>query len=335
MKQVFSAVAKAGLLIGIGGVLGWWVGTRAFPGTPTDFHALRSPNGGFKYINPLIGFDVLEQKNFNEFKPLKYEIAGIIDRAEADSGVDLVSVYYRNPDNGHWMGINENEVYLPASLLKVPIMVAYFKKAESEPGVLRERVFVNAPSDTAPESPNNLPSKLVPGQTYTTEELIAAMIKDSDNQAKDLLLRNIDASSLEEVFSDLGVEIPPRRGSEYGISAKTYSMFFRTLYSATYLNRAMSEKALSLLASASFHDGIVRGVPAGTMVAHKYGERGIVIGSTIAGIDFHDCGMVYFPRHPYLLCVMTRGKNIADLEKIVQDISAAVWSQESHVASGR
>lgn len=257
---------------------------------------------------------------------MKSAVDGVISSATESGDVDLVSVYYRNPGNGHWFGINESEKYLPASLLKVPIMIAYFKKAESDPKVLTERLTYTGPEPDA-ESKHDLSSTLIPKQSYTVERLINEMIVESDNGAKDLLLRNIDAVSLEEVFTDLGIEVPPRQGGSYGISAKIYSMFFRTLYSATFLNREMSEKALAILAHASFADGLVKGVPPGIVVAHKYGEHGVYSGDKEIGIEFHDCGMVYYPQHPYLVCVMTMGKNISSLEKMVQTISRLVYDE--------
>ena len=42
-----------------------------------------------------------------------------------------ISFYYRDLNHGAWIGINENEKYTPSSLLKVTIMIAYFKEAES------------------------------------------------------------------------------------------------------------------------------------------------------------------------------------------------------------
>jgi hypothetical protein len=37
--------------------------------------------------------------------------------------------------------------------------------------------------------------------------------------------------------------------------------------------------------------------------------------------ELHDCGIVYLPDNPYLLCVMTKGNDFAKMEKIIEEIS--------------
>ena len=53
-------------------------------------------------------------------------------------------------------------------------------------------------------------------------------------------------------------------------------------------------------------------VPAGTVIAHKFGEWGR---ERPEGFEqqFHDCGIVYRPGRPYLACVMTRGRSLPTL----------------------
>ena len=162
------------------------------------------------------------------------------------------------------------------------------------------------------------------GESYTIEQLIEYMIKYSDNNAKQILLRMADPASLLEVTSDLGIPTP-KAGEDYVISPKMYSLFFRVLYNATYLNRAFSERAVNLLLQADFADGLVAGVPIGTEVAHKFGEASTTI-DTVTGFELHDCGVVYLPNHPYFLCVMTKGISVSDLEETIRSISQRTYS---------
>ena len=84
----------------------------------------------------------------------------------------------------------------------------------------------------------------------------------------------------------------------------------------------MSEKALQILASADFHKGIVAGVPAGTIVAHKFGERAFADNNIK---QLHDCGIVYSPSGPYLVCIMTRGASFEVLEDVIAGVSAILY----------
>jgi hypothetical protein len=85
----------------------------------------------------------------------------------------------------------------------------------------------------------------------------------------------------------------------------------------------MSEKALSYLAETTFDKGLVAGVPEAVAVAHKFGEAGREDGS----LQFHDCGIVYYPGRPYILCVMTRGGSFEPLYAAVADISRTVYEE--------
>jgi len=102
----------------------------------------------------------------------------------------------------------------------------------------------------------------------------------------------------------------------------------RQLYNATYLRPDLSELALSWLAQSTFRDALVAGVPPGTVVAHKFGERVAVDPQTGRELaQLHDCGVGYFPENPYVLCVMTRGSELGELMQVVREISQRVYQE--------
>jgi beta-lactamase class A len=110
------------------------------------------------------------------------------------------------------------------------------------------------------------------------------------------------------------------------VSPRAYASFFRRLYNATFLTRELSERALDILSKTDFADGLRAGVPADVVVAHKFGERGIYEDGRVVGVELHDCGIVYAPAGPYLICVMTGGSDEKTLEAIICEISARVWA---------
>lgn len=110
------------------------------------------------------------------------------------------------------------------------------------------------------------------------------------------------------------------------MSPKSYAFFYRVLYGSTYLTRAMSEKALELLTTPDFTDGLVAGVPAHTTVAQKFGEHSFEGVPDTESKQLHDCGIVYHPEHPYLLCVMTKGSDFQRLSKVIKEVSETVYT---------
>ncbi|MDO9289910.1 MAG: serine hydrolase, partial [Thermodesulfovibrionales bacterium] len=231
--------------------------------------------------------------------------------------------------NGPFFGINDNEEFSPASLLKVPILITYLKLAETDPQLLGKKIR-NDKRDDSNKGTAIPPSKAIEkGKTYTIEELLYMMIVYSDNNAHDLALANIDARLFNMPFIELGIEIPGVRKQEDFMSVKAYASFFRVLFNASYLSREMSEKALGYLTLVEFRKGLVAGVPSNVAVAHKFGERRL-IGDNKDIKELHDCGIIYYPNHPYLLCVMTRGSDFGDLIDNVKDISYRVYEEVDH-----
>ncbi|HQL69686.1 MAG TPA: class A beta-lactamase-related serine hydrolase [Bacteroidales bacterium] len=282
--------------------------------------------GAYELTNPLLDCDNFEPSILPNHVKLKKALATYVDTNVKNGNAKSISVYFRSMDNGPWIGIGENTMYPPASLLKVPLMIAILKKAEKDPEILKSKVYYNQIMD-ASHSPNiHSAKKLEIGNTYTVDQLLEYMISYSDNNAKEILLKFVDDDFLFKVFIDLGVDMQHRDLQQDFITCREYSSFFRILYNASYLSRDMSEKALKLLTKTSFHQGIPNPLPDNIIVAHKFGERAYP-DSNIK--QLHDCGIVYFEGRPYLLCVMTLGTDFDKLVKIISDISALTYNEIS------
>ena len=259
----------------------------------------------------------------------KYAIEGYINQCKERGDVSSVSVYLRHLNYGTWVGINEDENYAAASLIKVPLMIAYLRLAEKNPSILKKEIKYDKEMDMQFQQNITPRDKLQLGSVYTIDELLSHMIMSSDNTAKNLLLSNIDLRLVYNVYSDLKIPIPDFTEPECEISGKDYATFFRVLYSCTYLNEDLSAKAIGLLSKTEFKDGIVAGVPDNITVAHKFAERKYGGDDySLKGSQFHDCGIVYYPKSPYLICVMTRGRDFNILERIIKEISKIVYEHE-------
>ena len=110
------------------------------------------------------------------------------------------------------------------------------------------------------------------------------------------------------------------------MSPKSYSALFRVLYNSSLFPWSLSEQVLDLLSHTSFSKGLVAGVPEGTPVSHKFGENtAVATDGTIVERELHDCGIVYYPNDPYLVCVMTKGQDFSVLETVISDISKMAY----------
>ncbi len=280
---------------------------------------------GWNYINPLLECEQAQNAmEDNELKPFEEKVEDFVTGELHKKWGDQVSVYFRELNNGLAFTIGKTEFYYPASLLKVPEMIAILKEASERPGLLSKKIVYNNLRLKSAQN-TDVVDRLVFGRSYTIEELLRRMIEYSDNVSLLLLEHAITPPVIRKVYDDLGILAPQSLDdqSTYMISSELYSSFFRILYNASYLNKEMSEKALEYLSKTTFNYGIVAGVPPDTKVAHKFGIR-----HTPTGIKYlHDCGIVYYPNHPYLLCVMTSGPLPEYLDHTIADISHFIYKE--------
>ncbi|HOV11600.1 MAG TPA: class A beta-lactamase-related serine hydrolase [Bacteroidales bacterium] len=279
--------------------------------------------GGYKFINPLIECDNYSPSETYNLAKLKKELLDYITEVKADGKISHVSVYYRDLNNGPWIGINEHANYTPASLLKVPLLITVLKKAQKETGFLKSKVTYTGPLDTNFHQNIGYESTLVEGHSYSIDQLLELMIVESDNDAKEMLGSLMSFDSVQKVIGEMGIDLSGKNFSEDFLSVKEYSSFFRILYNASYLDRDMSEKALYLLSRVRFKDGLPARLPKDITISHKFGERGYLDSQMK---QLHDCGIVYLPGKPYLLCVMTKGEGFDRLVNVIADISEIVFS---------
>ncbi|MBX4191378.1 MAG: class A beta-lactamase-related serine hydrolase [Candidatus Doudnabacteria bacterium] len=313
------------LCIFASGILGYFLSYRHYKKNEKlvlgQIKSIRE-NGDYKFINPLLAYDLPESKELGEYLELREKLSNLVDQQKKQGKADEISIYFRG-NQGRWVGINQDSDYYPASLLKVVVMIAYYQQAQSNKEILNKQLKYTADiKNTFRYSNYDSPSLLNLNASYSVEELIRYMIVDSDNGATYTLINSLGEKVLDEVYADFGLQGPS--DSQYTISAKNYALFFRVLYNATYLNREYSEKALTLLSETTYKDGLVSGLSEGTVLAHKFGEHVLTdnIGKQI-GVELHDCGIIY-TEPSFLLCVMSRGKNINDLKSVIKDIAGLV-----------
>jgi len=274
---------------------------------------------GYSYISPLLEC-YSEKSDSPENYKLKEQIEDTINSHIKNGEITSASIYFRDLANGPWFGINENEKFTPASLLKVPIMITYYKIAENNPDILDEKVIADwQDSDDTPQNiaPEN---KVEKGKTYTIQELINYMIIESDNHAATIILNKLPDNTLNKTFSDLGLNFPDVETPENYMTVKDYSSFFRVLYNASYLNKYYSEKSLEILSQAKYKDALAAGIPSNIKIAHKFGER-----RNMDLDQLHDCGIIYKKNKDYMLCVMTRGDDFSKLSGVIKDLSSLVY----------
>jgi beta-lactamase class A len=296
----------------------------------TNHSILRDTSDSFPLTNP-----ILDCENNYSGEELMVQSKVINDKVldlKNKHSLSHISLYFRDLNNGPWIGINEKEEFAPASLLKVPVMIAFLRNAEDDPSLLEKKITIKDQDLNKALVPNIVFDNLLEiGKTYSLLEVSRSMIQKSDNTGVIVLLKNTKFNYLKSVFDSVGVSFKDL-STEVPVRVKDYAGFFRILYNSSYLNRQMSEMALEILSNGEYMNGLRKGVPSEIVIAHKFGER--AIDGEKDSMQLHDCGIIYYPQKPYLLCVMTRGNNFEKQEDAIEDISSFIYNEVDKIQKG-
>ena len=314
------------LTLGIG--LGWLFKTQAVEERSVVMSRTLDEvrEDGYQYINPLLECDLAEEVGSSYYKASFDNASDIIEKYKEEGKINEAAVYFRDLNNGPWYSINEELLFEPASLYKLPLLISYYRKAELEknPQLLDKKIPITM-SGTERQATKPEKSAEV-GKEYTVRELLQIMIAYSDNNAAIALFNNLSQEERDFMFDDLGLVSGVSNSGEknFQISVKNYSSMFRLLFNGSYLNKDSSEEVLKILANTTYTKGIREAIPADVEVAHKFGERQSLEGDRVI-YQLHDCGIVYYPKHPFLLCIMSKGPTEAELPNVIRDLATDIF----------
>lgn len=218
------------------------------------------------------------------------------------------AIIIKDLDTG-WQIEENQDVPMPsASLVKIPIMMAYFAAAEEGKLKLDDTMELKQSDKT---SGSGKLKNVCSGTTCKIEDLIRLMITESDNTAANMLINNMGMDVLERYFAKFGLKHTNltrkmmdfkhrKSGVENYTTAQDMSGLLDRLHRGQFINKSVSQKCLDILADQKVNDRIPRKLPHGTVVAHKTGlENGIC----------HDVGIVYTDKGDFLICALTKHRD--------------------------
>jgi len=318
MKK-FMVIFITGSILGF--VLGVFIAQKKLQ--ILKFNKIQLSNQNLNFTSPLLGFELGNKNQFDEFRQTDKAADKIIAQAK-NQGAKEIGFYFRDLTTGHWTGINETRLFTPGSLQKIPLMIAYFKIAQTDLSILSKQIADLYPTDANAMQTIKPKYPIEKNQNYPAEEMIRRMVVYSDNNATAALTDSIDIQAVTKIFTDLNLKFNPDQTLTDYISPKDYGLFLRMLYNSTYLNSEMSDRALGIMAQSDFKEGLAAKLPLETPIAHKHGELHNILPDQAEPelTQLHDCGIIYYPNHPYMLCVMTKGgADLTPLKTAIQNIS--------------
>jgi beta-lactamase class A len=212
--------------------------------------------------------------------------------------------------------VNEKVDFDLASLLKVPVVMAYYLNLEKDGLEIKQEVTIQ--SSQIDMEFGDLWKRGV-GAKVTLDEAARLAITESDNTATKVLADSTPRNIYEEIYNNLDIDLPLDDASPK-LSTKSYSSILKALYFAALINKDHSQKVIQMLIGSRFKDKLPAGVPENIEVANKVGVR--------AGEIYQDCGIVYLPERPYILCMISQSDEKEATTRMVA-VSKAVYEYVS------
>ncbi len=224
------------------------------------------------------------------FVPLRKSLQEKFDALTSEK-----SFYFEYLPSGTSIRIGADNELVAASLIKVPLVMNLYKAAELGKVDLDQTVAIT--SNELDDAYGDLYQKGA-GSRLSLRAAAKLALTESDNTAAHVIFdrtRTILASD-QESLNQLDIDQNIQSGQAV-IDAKSYSSVLKGLYLSSYLQPADSQEILHFLSQSTARNRLVAGVPGSIQVAHK-------IGVYNAAWSESDCGIVYVPKRPYVICVM-------------------------------
>jgi beta-lactamase class A len=238
------------------------------------------------------------------------EIRGIIKGLSGTYGV-----YVYGLKTGEEFGINQDEIFPAASLIKLPVFVAVYQEVEKGNLSLGTKYKIqNADKVAGAGSIYYAPA----GTTYTYQKMLELMGQQSDNTAFNIFVKMLGKEKIQAVIDSLGMEKTSFEKNE--TTPAEIGMFFRKMYGGgegCEGCEGCGGRILELLTGTIWEDRIPAGVPEGIRVSHKVGtEIGVLA----------DAGIVFAPK-PYILVIMSKNVLEKEAKQALPEISRVIWGK--------
>jgi beta-lactamase class A len=229
-------------------------------------------------------------------------------------------------DNGHYIDLNSGSTFAAASMIKVPILVAFLQDVDA--GKIRlDEMLTMQQGDVASES-GDMQYQPV-GTQYTALETAFKMITISDNTATNMLIARLGgAEQLNQRFRAWGLTntmirnpLPDVKGTNT-TTPKELSGLLAMVTQGDLLSLRSRDRLLDIMRSTVTNSLLPAGLPPEVIIAHKTGNINAVIGDT---------GMVDMPSGKrYIISVIVqRSTDDGRAQELIRQISHEVYQSLS------
>ncbi|MFM7424983.1 MAG: serine hydrolase, partial [Elainella sp.] len=236
---------------------------------------------------------------------------------------DLVpGVFLMDFDNGNYLSFNGSTAFSSASMIKLPILIAFFQDVDAGKIKLDETLSLQQ-ADIAAGSGDMQDAG--PGTQFTALDTATNMIITSDNTATNMIIRRLGGSEvLNQRFRQWGLQqtllrkpLPDLEGLNT-TSPKELVSLLALLNDGKLLSMKSRDRTFDIMRRTVTDTLLPSVISPGSTVAHKTGDIGSLVG---------DVGVVDLPsgRRYGIAVVVKRPHNDGRAQDLIRQIAAVVY----------
>jgi beta-lactamase class A len=232
-------------------------------------------------------------------------------------------VFLADLDSGDYYSLNGTASFAAASMIKVPLLVAFFQDVDA--GKIRlDETLIMQQNDVATGSGDM--QYLPIGSEFTALETATNMIVISDNTATNMVIRRLGGiEAVNQRFKEWGLEqtvvrnmLPDLEGTNT-TSGKELAAVMALLSQGELLSMKSRDRAIAIMQGTLTDTLLPTSLGAGATIAHKTGDIGSLVGDT---------GLIDMPngKRYAITAMVKRPHNDDRAQELIRQIAATVYN---------
>lgn len=255
-----------------------------------------------------------------EIMPLKT----VVQQLVAKNANLIPGVFFVDLDTGGYIDWNGSSIFAAASMIKFPVLVAFFQDVDA--GKIRLDEKLTLKQELIGGGSGDMQYK-TPGTKFTALETATKMITISDNTATNMLIARLGGmAALNQRFQSWGLQtteirnlLPDLPGTNI-TSPRDLADLMALVNQGGLISLKSRDRLLDIMRRTVTATLLPRGLGEGATIAHKTGDIGTLVG---------DVGLVDMPNGKRYIAVamVKRPHNDSRAQELIRQVSRAAYQQ--------